>query len=317
MKETKWQELIKASVVVVTLVLSFTFIIEGVYAQFELEPASNPLHSIELVDQNVNTYPMLTWNNSSYPMDNFDVYQGTQQLYSWLHAQILDADIEQYHIDVSPIDLEYIDFFAGEEVGDLRYGAYRLLEQAAMFKLSPTEYENEMVYLFEDLPLTIQGKQNEVTLETTDEVIAWKTEVLTQQSFSLRLQQYYAKRRFEDRTVISSGISPMVMVLRLEPTFTGWIRVYGKLGIHGCSSIPFGHHVYTNGVPIEVPMPIWMTEPQCVEQYKQSGFTAFDRITIEYTEDDGFLNPRTQRWFLDDACRLEATQLERKCLKSR
>jgi len=293
---TKWPELIKSTVIVGSLVLGSKVILEGVFAQLEQDQELIPLQSMQFVHHDVGTYPILTWHDAVYPVGKFRTDQGTQQLYTWLYTQILQADIEQYSIDLSTVELKYIDFFAGEEVGDLRYGAYRLLQQSEMFDLSEREYKAEMVYLFKDLPLTIQGKTNEVTLKTKEEVIEWKTEVLEQQAFSVRLQQYYAKRLHEERHTLSTNISPLGIELGLNQTFRGWVRVYGRLLIEGCSSIPFGHHAYTMGEAIEVAIPIWLIEPQCIEQYRKSGFTSIERITIEYTVDDGFLNSKTQRW---------------------
>lgn len=317
MREPKWQELIKSSVIVGTLVLTSTFIIEGVFTQLAQEQELSPLRSMQFVHYDIDTYPTLTWNDTIYPIEDLRIDQGTQQLYTWLYTQIVAADIKQNSIDLSTVDLKYIDFFAGEEVGDLRYGTYRLLQQSEMFELSEKEYESEMVYLFEDIPLTIQGKTNEVTLETKEEVIAWKTEVLEQQAFSMRLQQYYARRLHEERNTLSSNISPLEMELTLAETFKGWVRVYGKLDINGCSPIPFGHYAYTMGEAIEVAIPVWMMESQCIEPYKKSGFTSIVRLTIEYAVDDGFLNPKTQRWTQQSSCEHTVDEFSTECMVRR
>ena len=317
MREPKWQELIKSSVIVGTLILSSTFIIGGVLTQLAQKQDVSPLQSIQFAHHDIDTYPTLTWNDIIYPVEDLKLDQGTQQLYTWLYTQILEADITQNSIDLSAVDLKYIDFFAGEEVGDLRYGAYRLIQQSEMFELSETEYENEMVYLFEDIPLTIQGKTAEISLGTKEEVIAWKTEVLEQQAFSIRLQQYFAKRLHEEQNTLSSNISPLGIELVLDQTFKGWVRVYGKLRIDGCSAIPFGHYAYTMGEAIEVAIPVWLMEPQCVEPYTKSGFTSIDRITIEYTVDDGFLNPKTQRWTQQTNCKHTIEEFSTECMVKR
>ena len=237
------------------------------------------------------------------------------QLY-WIENRLLEEDIEEQNISNETITLDYIDFFAGVDVSSYRYAAYRLLRQKNMFVLSDRDYEEEIAYLFADIPINIQGRSGERLLTTNQEIVDWKTEVLEQQSFVERLKQYLVKRRFEEQTRIVVQISSPVLELRLQSDWKGWVLVSGLFTMEGCSSIAFKQHSFQdNDGAIHIALPFWeLTDEDCRRQYFDSGLTSLKVLDIKTTKDDGYMNPITTVWRMSNKiCKYTSREMISEC----
>ncbi len=100
---------------------------------------------------------------------------------------MLQSIFQEEQIALTPVELEIIKFYTAEKWGDLRYGAYRWLINSGRLNLTPSQILDEIEYLKNDLPLTIEGKNGIRTLDTMDVVRRWKTDVVQQEILSERL----------------------------------------------------------------------------------------------------------------------------------
>lgn len=110
------------------------------------------------------------------------------QEWAWM-LQVSNV-IQSENIEMEPLQLKTIQFYAGDEFGPLKYGIYRLLLSKGVLDLTPQEYKEEIDYLLPELPFPIQGREGERLLSTVDEVVEWKTEVVQQAQFSERFVEY-------------------------------------------------------------------------------------------------------------------------------
>ena len=110
------------------------------------------------------------------------------QEWAW-EKQVIDV-IQHHKVELSPIELDTIDFYAGDSFGSWKYAIYRLLLKEGYLNLSSKQQREEIEYLLPELPFPIQGKERERVLTSTDEVTQWKTEVVQQAEFSNRYVEY-------------------------------------------------------------------------------------------------------------------------------
>ena len=310
------------STVIVFCILMFFFFVMGVWLRsLENVPPSNSIVSLKWIDDTsriVLNDPLISWGEQHHSLDSIDQESGAEQLWHWIDGRILMEDIKTTGVSTDPILLEYIEFFAGGEFGEFQYAAYRLLKKSNMFLLSEREYTAEMTYLFPELPVNIQGYEGERLLTTREEIVDWKTEVLEQQAYVNRLSQYLAKRRFEERNRINIGSSGYSLELEMNSDWTGWILATGIFYIENCRSIPFTQYFYRNGShPILIPLPWWLLKnTDCLNQYELQGIQVLKHLEIQLTEDDGYLNPSSIVWRLQDPeCQLNTRELQVECVQ--
>lgn len=121
----------------------------------------------------------------------------------WAWMQQVSKVIQSENIEMDPLQLKTIQFYAGDEFGPLKYAIYRLLLSKGALDLSPQQYKEEIDYLLPELPFPIQGREGERLLRTVDEVVEWKTEVVQQAQFTERFVEYMLDIH-DDLTIVST-----------------------------------------------------------------------------------------------------------------
>ena len=82
--------------------------------------------------------------------------------------------------------------------------------------------------------------------------------MLLQQSYTERLRQYLARRRFEERENIDIDVSYNAVELVMQSDWQGWILTTGTFSIDGCTALPFTHYGYHVGSqPYVFSLPWW------------------------------------------------------------
>lgn len=318
---TRNDALVRSTGIIVCILVVIVVVMGLWLKSLQRAPVISPIVSAKWVSTSLrfdSNKPSLTWDGN--PIDLTDVHRGTEQFWQWIDQQILLEDIETQQVSNETYPLEYIEFFAGRELQNHQYAAYRLLKKSNMFRLSKREYDAEMTYLFPELPINIQGADGERLLSTTEEVVAWKTEVIEQQAYVNRLRQYLAKRRFEEMDRINVQPASPTLELTLSPSWRGWLLVTGILSIEGCTSIPFAHYLYHTGpTSVIIPLPWWLVEDEdCSNLYEDVGLQALERFEVKFTKDDGYLHPSSTVWRLrDSTCQSNSAALQLRCIETK
>ena len=215
-------------------------------------------------------------------------YTSTKDLWMDVASIRLSEEIQQRNIPNTVVDLEYIDFFAGADLGNIRYAAFRLLKQEGLLELTPRMVRDEIEYLYPDLPLNIQSTTGERLLYTKAAVIDWKTEVLQQEYFSERLEQQLM-RSLEPQTGYQNN--PLRQnggfVFKVNPTLqdAGWLRIGFTVNIPSCPIISDVQSVYISPDKIVLftfPLWQWGDHPDCLEMLESARFDAIAHLSIEY-----------------------------------
>ena len=146
------------------------------------------------------------------------------QEWAW-EKQVIDV-IQHHKIELSPIELDTIDFYAGGSFGLWKYAIYRLLIKEGYLNLSPKQQrENLNIYCLK-LPFPIQGKERERVLTSTDEVTQWKTEVVQQAEFSNRYIEYMLD--IQDGYKFSRPIFGLVLIWSFRSLAMSSLKSSGK-----------------------------------------------------------------------------------------
>ena len=282
----------------------------------------NPIESIQWSggsEESVIAPPRVFFDGEEVSYETNYLSQAMEVQLSSLAKQLLLEDIEQQKISTEVMALDYIDFFAGTELGEYQYGAYRLLRKNGMFRLSEEDYESEIVYLFPDVPINIQGAKGERLLMTTQEVVAWKTEVLEQQTFMERLNQYLTKRRFQEQGRIDIQTSDPTLNLKFHSDWSGWVGVSGVFAIEGCPSIELKQFLYQGFEGIsQMVIPLWTIKNiECRRKYIEHGLRALTHLEVNTTKDDGYMYPSTSIWRMRSAnCQSSVREIKLHCLQT-
>ena len=231
---------------------------------------------------------LVTFDDVGYSCSDVIASTSTKDLWIDVALKRLSEEIQKRSIPNTVVDLEYIDFFAGAELGLLRYAAFRLLKQEGLLELTPSMVQDEIEYLYPDLPLNIQSKTGEHLLNTRTAVADWKTEVLQQEYFLERLEQYLMKllepqTEYQHNPFRQNG----GFAVRMNPTLedSGWLRIGFTVNIPSCPTISDVQSVYTTPdkmVLFTLPLWKWSGRPDCVDLLKSTRFDALTHLSMEY-----------------------------------
>ncbi len=214
---------------------------------------------------------------------------GMGQIEHWLSEAWLSRQIQEKQLSNDEISLEYIDFFAESSTPN-RFAKFRLLQKEGWLRLTPAMIEEEIVYLYPDLPFTIQSKNAELTLHNKQEVQDWKTEVLEQEWLGIRLQQYARYHWVQEGVSLMTLLSetPTLQVYFAEHTWKGWVTISFRLEVEGCRTIEDRHMRYLDSVSeITLPIPYWMWDDrECLEQFQNALTRSLTKMSVFWTPQD-------------------------------
>ena len=154
------EALFRSTVIVGALLAFFAAVMSVWLNSLQVVPTPNPILSMKWIhntDRSISSKPSLNWRDHSISIGSVDSNTSVEHLWKSMDQQILIADIVLAKISSEPVNLQYIEFFAGQEFGLYQYAAYRLLQQNDMFRLSQRDYDAEMAYLFPELPINIRS----------------------------------------------------------------------------------------------------------------------------------------------------------------
>lgn len=313
--------LIRSAVILISI-LSVSIFGMGVWLE-SLQPVSiiNPIVSIQWSRGSgvSNVPPRIIFDGEEVSLDTNEVAQGIDAQFRWIEHKLLTEDIKGQNISTESMTLDYIDFFAGVELGIYRYGAYRLLRDNDMFQLSDEDYETEIMYLFPDIPINIQGFKGERLLMTNQEVVDWKTEVLEQQAFMERLYQYLTKRRFQEQSRIVVQTTDPTLRLRFQTDWNGWVVVSGVFTIESCPSISLKQSIYQGKEGVgDIVIPLWkINNIECRRQYIEQGLRTLTHLELKISKDDGYMYPSTSIWRMHPVnCHSSIQEMESSCFQA-
>ncbi len=263
--------------------------------------------------------PVMIWNENTLDCGGLaSVSSITSVLSDWILQQ------DTVGVSNDPLRLTYIDFFAGAQLSNHRFAAYRLLQSTGWMTPHSEMMTREVEYLYPDIPLTIQGREGTVSLDSVSAVKEWKTEVLQQEYFVSRLQQYTVFRISEEHSKVKhhlSSVPKLELRLKHPSDWTGWATVNASVQVSGCPvlTITEGFFVSSSSVkPPTVYIPIWQwkDDPGCMSRLETDGIKAFTNIQVHTTHETRWDTYRTQRYTKKSTdCPLSVETLTAECFQ--
>jgi len=216
---------------------------------------------------------------------------GMGQMEDWLSEAWFSRQIQEKQLSKDEISLQYIDFFAEPSMPN-RFAKFRLLQADDWLRLTPSMIEEEIIYLYPDLPFTIQSQDGELTLHSKQEVQDWKTEVLAQEWLGVRLQQYARYHWFQEGVSLMI-LLPEIPVLQLyftEHTWKGWVTVSFRVEVEGCRPIEDRQMQYLDSVPeLILPISFWnWDDSQCLERLQAEKMKSLTKMNLFWTPHDNW-----------------------------
>ena len=247
----------------------------------------------------------------------------------WTHyaKEMLSSKVERTNISTTPIELKYIDFFAGSELGELRYAGFRWLQKEGLLEPTSTMIKDDIEYLYPDIPLNIQSKTGERLMHTKEAVFEWKTEVLQQEYYPKRLEQQLMKMVRTDMIQHNIAERNGGIILQTTPSVksSGWSTMKFTLQLPECPLLKDIQSVYTPSetflaVPIVFTFPLWQWRdfPNCVTVLKDAELNAIGSLSLEFMAEETW--DRSSIWTLDrqrEGCTVSQNKIDASCFVSR
>ena len=218
----------------------------------------------------------------------------TMGLWTDIALAILSEEIQQRDIPNTPVSLTYIDFFAGSDLGSMRYAAFRWLKQEGLLDLTPRMVKDEIEYLYPDVPLNIQSKTGERLLHTQKAVADWKTEVLQQEYYSERLEQELMKllegeEEYQNNPLKNNG--GFIFTMDSGAPDYGWVSIRFTVKIPNCPTISDVQSVYTTPDKLALftlPLWAWSGHPDCLNVLNEMNLDAIEHMSMEFRSESNW-----------------------------